>query len=285
MIEFINNNKGKHDIKTMCTVLGVARSTYYKSFDKTKSVRELENEELKSAIKRIYKENKGIYGAPRIHYILGIEGFNVSLKRVQRLMTKLNLCAVTVKKYKPHSSKKVVEDLENVLKSDFTTTYINEKWVGDITYIHTSRDGWCYLASVLDLHSKKIIGYAFGKRMTNDLVVKALKNAYYNQNPNKIFHTDLGSKYTSNDLKELCKEFNIIQSFSKKGCPYDNACIESFHSSIKKEEIYRNTYRTFEEANIAIFKYIEGWYNRKRIHSSINYMTPEQCELLARSTA
>ena len=201
----------------MCTVLGVARSTYYKSFDKTKSARELENEELKSAIKRIYKDNKGIYGAPRIHYILGIEGFNVSLKRVQRLMTKLNLCAVTVKKYKPHSSKKVVEDLENVLKRDFTTTYINEKWVGDITYIHTSRDGWCYLASALDLHSKKIIGYAFGKRMTNDLVVKALKNAYYNQNPNKnkhiIFHTDLGSQYTSNDLKELCKEFNIIQSY------------------------------------------------------------------------
>lgn len=106
VIEFINNNKSKHDIKTMCTVLGVARSTYYKSFDKTKSARELENEELKSAIKRIYKENKGIYGAPRIHYILGIEGFNVSLKRVQRLMTKLNLCAVTVKKYKPHSSKR-----------------------------------------------------------------------------------------------------------------------------------------------------------------------------------
>ena len=142
MIEFINNNKRKHDIKTMCTVLGVARSTYYKSFDKTKSARELENEELKSAIKRIYKENKGIYGAPRIHHILGIEGFNVSLKRVQRRMTELGLCAVTVKKYKPHSSKKVAEDLEKVLKRDFTTTSINEKWVGDITYIYTIKDGW-----------------------------------------------------------------------------------------------------------------------------------------------
>ena len=203
----------------MCTVLGVARSTYYKSFDKTKSARELENEELKSAIKRIYKENKGIYGAPRIHYILGIEGFNVSLKRVQRRMTELGLCAITVKKYKPHSSKKVAEGLENVLKRDFTATSINENWVVDITYM------------------------------------------------------------------KLCKEFNIIQSFSKKGCPYDNACIESFHSSIKKEEIYRNTYRTFEEANMAVFKYIEGWYNRKRLHSSINYMTPDQCELLARSAA
>ncbi len=101
---------------------------------------------------------------------------------------------------------------------------------------------------------KKIIGYAFSKRMTND-------------------------------LREICTEFNVVQSFSKKGCPYDNACIESFHSSIKKEEIYRNTYRTFEEANRAIFKYIEGCYNRKRLHSSINYMTPDQCELLARSSS
>lgn len=258
-------------------------------FDKTKSAREVENEELKTAIIRIYKTNKGIYGAPRIHHILGTEGFDISLKRVQRRMIELGLCAITVKKYKPHSSKKVAEGLENFLKRDFTTTSINEKWVGDITYIHTITDGWCYLASVLDLHSRKIIGYAFGKRMTNDLVSKALKNAYYCQSPDKnkqlIFHSDLGSQYTSNDLKELCKEFNITQSFSKKGCPYDNACIESFHSSIKKEEIYRNTYRTFEEANIAIFKYIEGWYNRKRIHSSINYMTPDQCELLARSAA
>ena len=124
--------------------------------------------------------------------------------------------------------------------------------------------------------------------MTNNLVIKDLKNAYYSQNSDKnkhiIFHTDLGSQYTSNDLKQLCKEFSIIQSFSKKGCQYDNSCIESFHFSIKKEEIYRNTYRTFEEANISIFKYIEGWYNRKRLHSYIN-MTPEQCELLARSVA
>ena len=111
-------------------------------------------------------------------------------------------------------------------------------------------------------------------------------NLVYVQYKNKqfIFHTDLGSQYTSNDLKELCEKFNSIQSFSKKVCPYDNACIESFHSSIKKEEIDRNIYRTFEEANVAIFKYIEGWYNRRRIHSSINYMTPDQCELLARST-
>jgi putative transposase len=271
----------------MCSVLGVARSTYYKSLTKTKSMRAKENEELKLAIQRIYNENKGRYGSPKIHYILIQEGYKVSEKRVQRLMRELNLYAITVKKYRPHSNKKVVEGLENVLKQDFTSESINEKWVGDITYIHTVKDGWCYLASVLDLHSKKIIGYAFGKKMTNDLVVKAISNAYYSQTPSDalIFHTDLGSQYTSNEMKELCKKLNITQSFSKKGCPYDNACIESFHSIIKKEEIYTTTYKTYEEANLAIFKYIEGWYNRKRIHSSINYMTPDQCEIIARAAA
>ena len=124
-------------------------------FDKTKSAREIENEKLKAAIIKIYKANKGIYGAPRIHHILGTEGFNVSIKRVQRRMTELGLCAITVKKYNHHSNKKVAEGLENVLKRGFTTTSINEKWVGDITYIHTIRDGWCYLASVLNLHPKK----------------------------------------------------------------------------------------------------------------------------------
>lgn len=179
----------------MCSVLGVARSTYYKSLEKTESNRDKENSELKVSIQRIYHDNKGRYGAPKIHYILVREGYKVSLKRVQRLMKDLNLYAITVKKYKPTSSKKVVDGLENVLKQDFSTTSINEKWVGDITYVYTLKDGWCYLASVLDLHSKKIIGYSFGKRMTDDLVVKALNNAYYSQAPSKklIFHSDLGS--------------------------------------------------------------------------------------------
>ena len=131
-------------------------------------------------------------------------------------MSELGLYAITLKKYKPHSNKKVVDGLENVLKRDFTTTSINEKWVGYITYIHTIKDGWCYLDSVLDLYSKKIIGYALEKRMTNDLVAKALKNAYYSQSPNKnkklIFHSDLGSQYTSNYLKELCKIPNLQRS-------------------------------------------------------------------------
>ena len=271
----------------MCSVLGIARSTYYKKLTGQESSRSKENKVLKQAVLDIYTENKGRYGSPKIHFLMKEKGYNISKKRVQRFMREMNLYAITVKKYKHKSSKKVVEGLENVLERDFTTTTINEKWVGDITYIYTLKDGWTYLASVLDLYSKKIIGYAYVTNMTNDLVVTALERAYSSQKPNKsiIFHTDLGSQYTSNDMKNLCKKLNITQSFSKKGCPYDNACIESFHASLKKEEIYTTTYKDFKEAQLAIFAYIEGWYNRKRIHSAINYMTPNQCEALARNIA
>lgn len=271
----------------MCKVLGVPRSTYYKSFDTTESNRSIENKEYKERIKRIHEDSKGIYGAPKIHKVLENEGSQISLKRVQRLMSDLDIKSVIIKKYRPYSNKKVIEGKENVLNRDFTTTTINEKWVGDITYIHTLRDGWCYLASVLDLHTKKIIGYSLSKKMTNDLVVTALKNAYSSQKPDNtvIFHSDLGSQYTSTDLKDLTQELNMIQSFSKKGCPYDNACIESFHAIIKKEEVYRTKYVDFQATKIAIFKYIEGWYNRKRIHGSIGYKTPEQYEMLARKIA
>ena len=170
--------------------------------------------------------------------------------------------------------------MENVLKRDFSTTTINEKWVGDITYIHTLKDGWTYLTSVMDLHSKKIIGYAYGKLMTTDLVLTALKNAYSSQNPpdGVIFHSDLGSEYTSIEVKETCKDLKIVQSFSKKGCSYDNACIESFHAILKKEEVYRTNYYDYYTARIALFRFIEGWYNRRRINSSINYLTSDECE-------
>ena len=233
----------------------------------------------------IYNENKGRYSSPKIHFLMKQKGYKISEKRVQRFIREMKLYVVTVKKYKYNSSKKVVEGLENVLNSDFTTTTINQKWGEDITYIHTLKDGWTYLASVLDLYSKKIIGYAYGTNMTNDLVMEALEKAYSSQNPNKpvIFHTDLGSQYTSNDMKMLCEKLRIIQSFSKKGYPYDNTCIESFYASLKKEEVYTKTYKDFNEAKLAIFTYIEGWYNKRRLHSAINYMTPDQCEALARN--
>lgn len=145
------------------------------------------------------------------------------------------------------------------------------------------------MTSVLDLHSKKIVGYSFGKNMTNDLVIAALKNAYYLQNIGKdnkiIFHSDLGSQYTSNYMKNLCNEFNIIQSFSQKGCPYDNACIESFHVVLKKEEVYRNTYEKYEDAKKSNFQYMESFYNSKKLHSALDYNTPNEVEFKALNAA
>lgn len=139
----------------------------------------------------------------------------------------------------------------------------------------------------MDLRSKKIISYNFSKQMTTDIIVQALMNAYVSQRPKDkvILHTDLRSQYTSQEFKNLPSGLNVIQSFSSKGWPYDNACIESFHATLKKEEVYQNTYVTFEQARIVLFQYIECWYNRKRIHGPINYLTPEEYEKIARQIA
>lgn len=271
----------------MCEVLNVPRSTYYQSFHKVKSSYEIENEVILERIKIIHAESKGRYGAPKIHFLLTQGGITASLNRVQRIMKKAGIQSTIVKKYRPTSSTGKVEERENLLEQDFKTTTRNEKWVADITYINTLKDGWCYLASVLDLHTKKIIGYSFSTSMTTELVLQALANAVEVQQPGKglILHTDLGSQYTSEDFGKALENAKIKPSFSRKGCPYDNACIESFHATLKKEEIYRTTYIDFETARLALFHYIESWYNRRRIHGAINYLTPQQLEDLCRKEA
>ncbi|PAD66028.1 IS3 family transposase, partial [Bacillus sp. 7586-K] len=271
LIDVIVDLQDQHATQTLCSVLGIPKSTFYQSFKKTESNRESENKQLTKRIKEIHEESKMRYGAPKIHKILQKGGFKVSLKRVQRLMKAAGLFSIVRKKFRPQSSKVKVIDRDNLLNQDFTTTTINEKWVADITYINTLRDGWCYLASVMDLHSKKIVGYSFGRTMVTDLVIKALNNALDTQHPSEglILHSDLGSQYTSEDFQKLCETKKIKQSFSKKGCPYDNACIESFHAILKKEEVHHVTYLDYKTASLAMFQFIEGWYNRKRIHSSL----------------
>jgi transposase InsO family protein len=271
----------------MCEVLAVPRSSYYDSLEKTVSKREQENQELTKEIQRIHLESKARYGAPKIHKTLLNSGFCLSLKRVQRLMRKAGIRSITKKKYRPCPSKEKVVQLENLLKRDFSTHTINEKWVADITYIPTVRNGWCYLASVLDLHSKKIVGYSFSRSMTSELVIEALQNACFSQKPQKglILHTDLGSQYTSSEFTQHVQKHGIKQSFSQKGCPYDNACIESFHAILKKEEVYHTQYKDYPAAKLAMFEFIEGWYNRNRIHSSIGYQTPQGIEDQIRRTA
>lgn len=248
-------------------------STYYQSKHKTDNKWKLENQQLLERIKVIYSESNRRYGAIKIHRQLIEEHYCVSLKRVQRLMKAAGLVSIIQKKYKPYKqSKELVLERENILEQDFSTNSINQKWVSDITYIYIQQVGWCYLASVMDLHSKKIIGYHFSKQMTVDIVIQALTKAYASQRPQGevILHTDLGSQYTSKEIKDLTSRLNMSQSF---------------HATLKKEEVYQTTYHTFEQARIALFQYIEGWYNRKRMHGAINYLTPDECEQQARESA
>ena len=245
----------------LCKVLKVPRSVYYYHQEgKVNSYKE-SNKELDKKILEKYNNSKGRYGSPKIKKELEKDGIKVSQKRVARRMKILGIKSVIIKKYNPGPAKSKVDDTNkpNLLKQEFKAKHLREKLVSDITYIYTKELGWTYLAIVMDLYSLSVIGYSYGKNMDADLVIKAIENArrkgeFRNE---AIFHSDLGSQYTSNKV--------------------DNASMESFNAILKKEEVNLHEYETFEEAKLAIFEFIEGWYNRKRIHSSIGYKVP--CEL------
>lgn len=264
----------------MCKVLHMPKSTYYQSHHKTTSRRAIENKKISDEILSIYNYSNHRYGAPKIHKILLDKGFKISLKKVQRLMRTLNIRSIVTKKFRPYKTSKKIIERKNLLKQDFSTNKPNEKWVGDITYIHTIKDGWCYLASVMDLYTRKIIGYSFSKTMDSSVAIAALENAYKTQNPSDsvIFHSDLGVQYTSEEFINRLKKYRMKASNSRKGCPYDNACIESFHSILKKEQVNNVQYLDYESAKLDLFIFIESWYNRKRIHSSLGYITPQMKE-------
>jgi len=192
----------------------------------------------------------------------------------------MGLRSITIKKFNHAGNKKSDDTKEypNLLEQDFFANKPSEKWVGDITYIYTKEAGWTYLAIVMDLFDLKVVGWSYGMNMTDDLVIDAFNKAMINRKLNKdgIFHSDRGSQYTSNDYEKLLEESEIKHSYSKKGYPYDNASMESFNAILKKEEVNVNTYKTFNEARLAIFEFIESWYNNKRIQSTLGYITPNE---------
>lgn len=272
----INNLKNVHSQEKMCSVLNVNRSSYYASLKKKESPTTRRNRSLTQTILTIYQEHNKIYGAPKIHAILGRRDISCSLKLVQRIMKKLNIKSITRAKYKPQSTETPREPLAgNLLEQNFTTEKISEKIAGDITYIQTSDYGWCYLASFLDLHTNEIIGWEFSTKMTTELVLKALEKANIRRTlSGAIIHTDRGSQYTSHLYSETVESLGGKLSYSRKGNPYDNACIESFHSVLKKESIYLEKIKTFQETKESLFKYIEGWYNSRRIQKKLGYLSP-----------
>lgn len=269
----------------MCKALKISRSEYYYRKSHKTNIYKESNRELDIEILKIYKESKRRYGAPKIRKILEQQGMKVSQKRVSKRMKFLKIKSCTVKKYKPVSNQNKVDDTnkENLLNQEFEAKEKREKMVSDITYIYVKDYGWTYLATVEDLYSRAIIGYSYGKSIDADLVIEAIKNAQVKGKfkEGAIFHSDLGSQYTSKKVEKYLKELGLRHSYSKKGYPYDNACMESFNAILKKEEVNLKEYETFEEAKMALFEFIEGWYNRKRIHSAIGYQIPYEIEKMS----
>ncbi|MHA5107789.1 IS3 family transposase [Oenococcus oeni] len=279
----VDINLKHHSIKETCKVLSVPRSTYYEHQQNHVSPQAKRRKTLSQSIKRIYFNSRRIYGAPKILKALQKEGKDASIKLVQRLMRQMGLKSITRKKWHYQQTNDIdATDYSNILAQDFRTTSPNQKWCADITYIHTKANGWCYLSSIQDLYSRKIIAHKISRHMTADLVISTFQQAFETRKTtnNLIVHTDLGSQYRSAGFEQILAQHHIRHSYSKRGCPYDNSCLESFHASLKKEEVYQHHYQDFEEANAAIFSYIESFYNSARIHSSIDYLTPNEKEKL-----
>ena len=264
----------------MCKCLDIHHSVYYYHCNHQTNSYKIANQKLDVEIKKIYDESKCRYGSPKITKVLKNKGINVSQNRVARRMKFLGLRSIVIKKFNHTGNSKTdnTKEYSNLLEQDFFAEKPSQKWVGDITYIYTKETGWTYLAIVMDLFDLKIVGWQYGINMTDDLVVEAFKKANVNRGLSKegIFHSDRGSQYTSNDFEYLLEKLEIKHSYSKKGYPYDNASMESFNAILKKEEVNVNNYETFNEAKLAIFEFIESWYNNQRIHSTIGYITPNE---------
>lgn len=264
----------------MCRVLGVTRSGYYAWKGRAEGPRVADNQRLDEAIQCLFDRHKGRYGAPRLTLELRGEGWQVSRRRVAQRMRALGLRARAARKYKATTqSKHDLPVAPNRLEQDFTAPAPNRVWVSDITYIWTA-EGWLYLAAVLDLHARSVVGWAMADRMTRDLVMSALVMAVGRRRPEPglIVHSDRGSQYASHDYQALLAAHGCLCSMSRKGDCYDNAAMESFFHTLKVEQVNDANYRTREEAKADVFEYIETYYNPIRRHSTLNYLSPRDFE-------
>lgn len=264
----------------MCKVLSVSRSSYYAWLKRPESSRKKENRKLAAKIEVIHGQYRKVYGSPRIHKELKDQGVPCGQNRVARIMKQEGIRAIVPRKFKATTdSKHNLPVAPNLLKQDFDVKEPNKVWLADITYIFTA-EGWLYLASIMDLGSRRIKGWSMNNRITKELTLDALKMAICNHPETKgiIHHSDRGSQYASHEYQKRLKTNGLICSMSRKGNCWDNAPMESFFHTLKTEWVYGYKYKTRQEAKVSLFDYIEIFYNRQRRHSGIQYMTPCQYE-------
>ena len=277
--------KADYSITALCHALEVSASGYY-DWEQRKSspgLRALEEQQLRIQIARIYQDSRQTYGAPRVQMSLRALGRRHGRNRIGRLMREEGLVGRHKKRYRPRTTDSNHDQpiAPNRLAQAPKATAPNQLWVADITYIET-KEGWLYLAAILDLYSRKIVGWAMSERIDTVLVLKALAMALLHRNPpaNLLFHSDRGVQYASGDYRHALSQAGLIASMSRSGNCYDNATMESFWSTLKLELVYRRRFHTRAQAQSQIFDYIETFYNRQRAHSALGYLSPVDFELL-----
>lgn len=277
---FLTAQLQEHRLGCMCRVLGVSRSGYYAWQARQVSERERANQRLLEQIRQMHAASRHTYGAPRIHAALRRAGVACTRKRVARLMRQDRLVGRVVRRRVPHTTQRDEQALPapNRLNQEFASPAPNRKWVADLTYIATA-EGWLYLACVLDLYSRQIVGWAMDEQMDASLVQRALQMALRQRRPAQglLHHSDQGSQYTSALYRQCLATFGCAVSMSRVGNCYDNAVVESFFATLKAECAMR-PFASRAQARTAIFEYIEGWYNRRRLHSSLGYRSPVEFE-------
>jgi putative transposase len=280
-LKWIHQQRGQFEVSIMCQVLQVSRSGYYAWVDRPPSAQERRRKEQIEAIRAAHEASFGTYGSPRIHAELAEKKIGVCVNTVAKLMKQAQIRSVMHRKFvvRTTDSNHDLPVAPNLLERQFAAELPDQKWCCDITYIPTGQ-GFLYLAAVMDLCSRRIVGWSMADHLRTELCMDALQMALKSRRPGDdlIHHSDRGVQYASSDYRRLLQSRKVTVSMSRTGDCYDNAAMESFWGTLKTELVHHRDYQTHEEARRSIFKYIECWYNRKRRHSAIGYKSPEQFE-------
>jgi putative transposase len=280
----IEDHRHAYPVRVLCAVLEVSPAGYYAWRARSPSARSSANAELVAAIRRVHHDSAGRYGSPRVHAALRTQGRGTSRGRIERLMRRHGIRAIMAppRRVRTTDSRHELPIAPNVLARDFTAAAPNRVWLADITYIPTD-EGWLYLAAVMDLYSRKIVGWAMRDHLRTELAATALMMAVQRQRPaaGLIHHSDRGVQYASYDYRAAQNAAGMIASMSRKADCFDNAPMESFFHTLKTELVHHRQYATRADARRDIFAFIEGFYNRTRLHSAIGYISPIEMEQTA----
>lgn len=278
-VDFIHRYRTEHSLKLLLWAMQLAKSSYYEYIYRKQS-RQAENmEKRRELVAKIFIEYQGVYGARKINSILNKQGVNVCTRTVSNDMKALHLHSCYVKKYRPKCKSNSQASLINYLKS-VETTKPKQNIVSDITYIHTQQDGWVYALTFMDHYTRKVLHFDVSRSMDSAFVDTNLLKLIVRYPSIELIHTDRGSQFTSFSYQATLSKHSIIASYSAKGYPYDNARIESYHAALKIEKVYRMSIKNCQEAFRVLFEYNYGFYNSRRIHQSLNYLTPNEFESL-----